>query len=196
MIKIVFYILLSFIVFSSCSRELSPIAYVNYIESLDNGLNQEILAGNLKLTLQYKPNDYIIVQDLKQEQITREEYQKSLDDQGEGFIYLNLRISTINLNNQLNDPSNNDEMKSLLENELRDHIKLIINKIEYPCSIYYLETGMGVFPYSTVLIGFEVDEKSKGSLSLNLLQNQFINQTITFSVQKESINNIPALKLL
>ena len=196
MFKTSLYILLTITVFSSCARELSPLAYVQYVEQIGNGLKHEIVTGNLKLTLQYKPSDYILIQELKQEKITQKEYQTALDNQGKGFIYFNLKMSSINLKNQISDLSNNEETKLFLTNEFRESIKLTINKIEYPCSIYYLETGMGVFPHSTALIGFEVDRKNKENISLNLFQNQILNQPITFSIQEESINNIPALKLL
>lgn len=191
-----YLLILTFIgVISSCSRDLSPIAYVQYVENSVNGLKQETIIEGTKVTLQYKPLDYIIVQNLKQEQINQVQYNQAKSEQGKGYIYFNLRLS-INEGQGWSDPSKEDTFHSILAGEFKEQIHLKLDDQKIPASIYYLETGMGVFPHSTVLLGFEVQEGYNENMTLQIQKNKLIPYPVTLTIQQEDIKNTPVLKLI
>ena len=74
---------------TSSGTGLSPAGYASYVQNLNNGLLQEQSINDLTLKLQYKPVDYVAVQELRKESISKSEVEP-LRKELNGMHYFNL----------------------------------------------------------------------------------------------------------
>ena len=190
------YLLLS-IVFFACTnkQELDGKAYLSWVKNPENGLKVEKEISGINYTAQYKPYDYIVLNEEKELDLATtlvKERKKKLA----GMVYYNFRISTTNQTDVLakgaSDKSMYMQRSNYLSYDFQNDITLITETDSINCGLYHFVQGYGVVPYVDMVVGFPVDQVNKDQ-TLVINDQVFGNGIIKFHINKKDINNIPQL---
>ncbi len=196
-----FYIVLLALPIGACNRDtLSPLQFVQWVDSEKNGLLVKKEIGDYEFSLQYRPEEYIVLMEEKNEQISREKInmrKKRL----EGLEYYTLRIGS---------KRNTDVLKTGVGSEqgyydrlgyfiadMENDISLIEGNDTLACSLYHFERNYGMTPRCTFLLGFEKSkEKKNGSSDRTLLfaDRALGTGPVYLKIKQSDITNIPELK--
>ncbi len=179
----------------SCAKdELPPKEYAQFVESKESGLRVSEMVGRLKFELQYRPIDYVIVNEHRQTSISKEIYNE-IKKEVDGMLYFNLKISLISGEGQ-RDLSTDPNLESFAQFALRNQIKLNVGDKSVSPSLYHYESGQGLKPYGTVVLGFESQQITESDLVIII--EQYLEQipvNVTLTIKQEDLKNIPNLKL-
>ena len=201
-----FIIVTSFIIaFFSCSNhELKPANYVQWVEDPKNGLNTEKKIGDLVFSIQYKPTDYIVLQQSQKPIIDSSDYYRIKHDI-EGLLYFNFSISNTDnskspLYYKINSAEEFQYRISYFSFEISNDIHLVYNNDTFPCLLHHFERTYDLMPKVNIVLGFEKPE--------NFIENeieqdlQFVYSDKIFGVgrtqliiDKKHIKEIPKLKI-
>ncbi len=195
------YLFLLFLIIA-CTNNVNIAEYCSYINKPENGLVITKEINNLKFRCEYKPAEYLILN----ERNKSFENEKSNDNEGElikeakNFITFYLKISS---------DKNSDFLKSDLKiqddyykrlnyynSDITSDISLIHEKDTLPCNYTYLERNFGIGNESTLIIGFQNDKQDlKGDLHLLINERAYDLGLLQFDYLRTNINNIPKVKL-
>lgn len=189
---ILFAVLLCF----SCGKpNLAPRDYTDWISNEANGLRVSRVAGNYRFALQYKPLDYVVLLREKNEKISRSMIDKDKSEIN-GMQYYTLSIERIG--NAKTETPELPDLATYLVDGMQYDLLLADGSDTLPCLLYHYEPGYGVKPADQVLLGFKsklingADTTTKTLIYKNRLSGT---GNLYLSISKESIANIPNLKL-
>jgi hypothetical protein len=181
-------------------HELSPQAYVGWVEDPANGLKVERKMDVLSYSVQYKPLAYIIAKEEKSNSIEKtklESRKRTL----EKMQYYTLRIASNGGNDLLtvNSPSQQEyyQRQNYLTYELQSDIALVDGLDTLSCGLFQAVGNYGLAPYMDFVLGFETKDASQ-HLPLNdkefiLHDKVFGNGILKFTIKKENINKLPEI---
>lgn len=192
------------VMFSCSNHELKPVSYVLWVEDQKNGLYVEKEIGELVFSVQYKPIDYIILQQSQKPIIDSNDYNKIKQDI-EGLLYFNFSISNTDnskspLYYKINSKEEFQYRLSYFSFEISNDIHLVYNNDTFPCALHHFERTYDLIPEVNIVLGFEKPE--------NFIENeidqdlQFVYSDKIFGVgktqliiDKKHIKKIPKLKI-
>lgn len=178
----------------SCNNTKSPSEYKKWVDDFKNGLSQQISTGHYELFLKYKPVDYMVINELRSDKISFEQY-NAVKEQFGNLVYFDFAI-------QRDDgtPLFDSDSTHLAEFYCMDIIQkdfyLLTGSDSTPCAFFHLIAD-GNSVKKTMLLAFDKSpEILKNDFSLLYYDRVFGIGPVTFPFYSEYINNIPKLKIL
>lgn len=179
--------------------QLSALDFVAWVENPDNGLRESKTLDGICFDLQYKPAEYVVLREnlvIPGSAAEMNNETSLLSD----MQYFTLRISREDGRDLLQDePNGMDQFSARLvyfSGAMQHDIKLIDGNDTLPCQLFHFERTFGVDTRSTFLVGFQ----SRSTDELNDKTFVFEDHElgvgpVMITIEKESIQNIPLLKL-
>ncbi|MCU0436195.1 MAG: hypothetical protein MUC87_22250 [Bacteroidia bacterium] len=205
MLKILFFLTaLPAVVLKTCSTsavpELSPAEYISWVEDAENGLHQEKTIGALRFSMQYKPADYVVLQDVKRTNFSSPEWD-SLTKEVSDMQYYTLQIGTADGKDITRFNLGNDQeyyaRQEYLSAGMQKDIQLVDGTDTLNCLMYHYERTYGISPDAKVVLAFD-NKAPKTALqnkTLILNDNHFGTGIIMLSIDAGSLRSIPQLTL-
>jgi hypothetical protein len=183
---------------------LEPTDYINWVENADNGFAVTKQLSKYKFELQYKPLEYVVLQDNYGKLFSEKEMKKSMRDI-EDMQYFTFRISDENGGDLLRDEITAVEQFSsrlaYFSSEMQKDVKLIESNDTLPCLLFHFERTYGVDPRSTFVLGFPLGKKDgKGGMPAETDKvflfddHQLGAGPIYMTISADKINQVPFLK--
>ncbi len=191
------YIILSFhlLACSDATSLLDGKEYLSWVKNPDNGLMLTKKLGGISYSAQYKPYDFIVLNEQKEYNLPKtivENREKEL----KGMIYYNIRISTLDqtdiLAKGVNDKSIYTQRLNYLSYDFQNNISLVTETDSVNCGLYHFVQTYGITPYIDMVVGFAAEQIAT-SQTLVIDDRVFGNGIIKFYIDKQDINNIPHL---
>lgn len=136
----------------ACGKKIRPSEVSAYIQDPVNGYLLKVTNADMEAVCIYMPVAALVVNNLRTNQMSRKEYKEAAREFGDNS-YFNLKLG------YKRPPS--DDVKSLVNFELQEYIKLVAGKDTLSANSYHAEPYNGVSPYHNILVGFPV--KNAGS---------------------------------
>jgi hypothetical protein len=181
----------------ACRSSLDVREYVHYVESPDNGLRIEKEAGHLKFISQYKPVEYLALQNdpaHNPANVSKE------TEELQGFHYFTFRITSKNGTPVLESKENTEEHFQKLnyaEFSLQRDFSLVEGNDTLPCEIYHFERSYNLSPFSNFILAFPAKNKTgKNDLTLVYNDNLFGTGKSQFTIKAKDLKGIPGIKNL
>jgi hypothetical protein len=197
--KLYLFLLSLTVILDSCSHTLKPIDYVHYVEDPKNGLHPSHVQQPFLFSLQYKPLDYVALQEIRQLQVS----EGQLEDEKRSFgtlQYFTFRISSTDstkdvLNVQTTSDKDYSQRQNYFDFYLQRDIKLIENGDTLPCRLFHCVRSYGLTPYSDFVLGFDNPKDKRGSDIKFVYEDKILKSgTISFLITQNSMKHIPQIK--
>lgn len=175
--------------------------YVNWMQDLKNGFRKEKRMDDLDFVLQYKPYEYIVCMEQREEKI-HDTLLKSRIDELKGVQYFDLKIL---LNEQEGELlkykiSSNDQYQKRVNYfafGMQDDIQLVEGNDTLPCVLYHFERTYDVAPYCTILVGFNLDKNNFQKQKTFLFHDKTFNKgLLKFTFKENRLTNLPKLETI
>lgn len=174
---------------------------MSYCSDPENGLVSKQVYGLLELSVIYKPQDLMIINHYRKENISKKEYNKVKDMYSSAY-YFDLKIKLIgeakeyDLNN-LNTGSINEIQERI--NYLNDSFKEDIyiksgEMIKHPIICHH-ERTYGASPVKTFVTAFTKFEQLSDSIEVIVKSNLFDNYELVSSFSTHELENLPLIRL-
>lgn len=196
-----FFFLLVLLV--SCGRSiLSPSAYDNWVKDEKNGLRVSQKMSEYKFTLQYRPKDYIALQEITNSGLPDESFSKIKQELG-NMEYFIFRIQAADPQMRVLDIGNEagNDINSKLNYfsfGMQSDLKLINGIDTLPCALYNFERNYELAPYLDFAIAFDGAQQlkdKKENLVLLFDGDHLGVGPIRFEIDATDQKSIPELKL-
>jgi hypothetical protein len=192
------YLLLLVLSFmASCGNKLPPKEYVNYILNPDNGLYVSSDMNGVKYTLQYQPVEYLVMLQLKSFSIPpdtfKEEYNRFKGMEHYVF-HIDINDMKTLLSKETDSSLTKNNLLDYLNFKIQKDIKLVEGSDTIPCGISECESGMGMFPYYSFVIGFPMNEY-QGDREFIFSSKKIRTGDVKLVIKGQSIKNLPKLKM-
>lgn len=199
--KIFIVLALLVINFTGCNKkELIPLDYVKWVEDESNGLRQTKVFGEVEVTVQYKPLDYVVAIEQKDPELKREMLNKRKKDI-EGLRHYMIRFSTVDKTQDFMkyDISSQEEYyakQSYLSFGFQQDIWLVENGDTLPCVLFNCIRNYGISPNVDFAVAFDSGDKRDSDKEQTLIIDDKVLGigTLKFKVTKEIISNIPTIR--
>lgn len=195
-------VLLSFfLMFLLMNCKPSPMAagkYIRWIEDEDNGCCVSKKISDYEFRLQYKPVDYIIINEYKGVLPANEKFDKRKSDLS-GMQYYTFEVKNDKENELMRAGISNEteyfERLEYLTSYMQDDISLVIDNDTLPCHLFHYERNYGVSPWNNFLLGFD-NRTSEKSGTRKLIYNDKLLGTgpIMLTIKESDIQSAPQLK--
>lgn len=181
----------------SCSGSLKPNDYVQYVRDPINGLVVNKVVNGLNLELQYEPDDYLALKELRGA-ILKEENFRKVKERFQDYIYFKTEIYSAD--GELfkgSDSISTQEFDSQLKFHFNEYAFLIDRKDTLKCLMsQYDNTGEVGDRYSFQMI---FEKKELLSDSIIFLFHDVLNKTglqeFKVSISTKAIKSVPDLKI-
>src|ERR1700751_4964497 len=154
---------------SKNSEVLFPMAYVSWMQDEKHGLSKKKEIEDITFSIQYKPVNYIICLENKQEQLA-DSLVKRRANELEGARYFDLSIGLTEgegeiLKYHLTSVPEYDSRIKYFAFDMQKDIKLVEGNDTLDCMMFHFERAYDVSPYSKFLLAFPISGKNKSSES-------------------------------
>ena len=183
------FILLFFLM--SCSQSLEQDDYIAWVEGYENGLHVSRSLGDFIFDLQYKPAEYVRLQEKQwrgghDPELSVEEnmqyFTLSIGLKDKQLDFMEYNIETVEQRSQ---------MLYYYSFRFQNAIYLEENGKKLPCVLYHFERSYDLKPTRTFVLGFEKPNKGDEFTKL-VIDSPWLNTgPVKFHINK---NNIPELK--
>lgn len=187
------------VLFYSCSQDsLSPSEFMRWVEDPNNGLNKSKTIGAFELQIQYKPLEYIAVQEGRSELISESEVQTRIDEL-EGLDYYTLRIGSLEGTEMIQSGAVSEQeyqSRSFYFDALAfQDMKLVAGGDTLACVLYHFERNYGLAPYNNMVLAFE-KPMHRDSDRQFIFEDQVLGLgPVKFTIAYQDISSVPPLKL-
>src|SRR5688572_28263835 len=163
MIKIaaVFFVSLTLLIRQCSVTEPLPAKdFISWVESEDNGLLVKKEIGDYRFLLQYKPHEYLVMQNEDKLEFSDSEM-RTLKNEIKDMQYYTFRMEAIGTNNDVlkHNIIENDEYYARLEYfamKMQNDVCLVEKGDTLDCLLFHYERAYGIDPRSTFVLGFPV----------------------------------------
>ncbi len=189
--------LVSLFFLTSCGGPLSEKDYVEWVRSTENGLKTVKEVDDLKLTVQYKPHDFVALQESKGKTGDAAGFNE-LKKELRGLDYYEIKIQAeagqkLEELLQVNGVENPTYYLAYgLQKEI--YMEGPDGAKQFPV-LYHFERSHDMAPHKTLMIAFEVKEGSKEDKILVVHASGFQTGPVKMAITKEQLNSIPKLKI-
>lgn len=201
-IYILCFILLGCI--QSCApSKLGPDDFISFCNDKDHGLIQTRPFNAVLYSLKYEPIEYKAIMDLKNSNIpvSRLNFEKTVKEY-EGLYYFTFKMEHTG--------SDKSPIKSIIQSEadlakvnqycqsaLTNDFYLESGTDKIPCVLFHLEDDYHISNYNIMSLAFEKDKVDMTQDIVFVFNDPFFKSgTLKFNISKESITQLPTLKLL
>lgn len=182
-------------VLAGCKGKVDKQELITYLNNSDNGLKQEVKAGDYKLSLTYRPTDLIVEQEGEKDPERIEEKKKEYAK----YHYFILNMSRGGDKDVLYKGSGSQQQFSTSLNRLNFGLSEFIyarrdRKDTLYLADYYVPNLYGMGGSTQILLAFLNEaEKEYEELEVNIKEMGFGTGHQKFVFKKEDIQNIPVL---
>ena len=189
---------LSSLLFTSCEKDTLPAAgYVQWVENEDNGLRISKQMGDYKLTVQYKPLDYVVLMEEKTEKLAAL-LLKQRTAQLDQMQYFSLRLQSAI-------PGANVSDLALIDNDhasvinyftfgMQENIYLVEGKDTLSCKLFQFERTYDLAPYVDFVLAFDQPADKQPSDKVFVFNDTKLGiGPVRFQVSNNTISAIPHL---
>ncbi len=186
------------VLLSACGPgSLEPNAYVEWVENPDKGLSVQKEFGELVFRVQYKPLDYVVLQEQginasgEALEAARKEY--------EGLQYFNFRIQLKNGGNVLSyrTATEAEGMARIpyFSFSLKNDLKLLEDGQELPCVLFLFSRNYNLAPTLDFALGFEASPSGNRVDKIFRYEDKIFGLGIVqLAVTAEALKALPTLK--
>ena len=178
---------------------LSPIELVKYTENPANGLRVSKKSKDFQMEAQYKPLDYIVAMEEQKTSLKKEVVENRKQELGNEMDYFNFRISPATQGKDIwsylkggNEREVHGDVAFYLSYEAKKDFFLLDGPDTVDCQLFQYVNTSSLSPHLDFVLGFE----KRPTSDRVLVYNDRILETgpVAFRIEKENINNIPAIK--
>jgi len=192
---ITYSLLLTLLIGCTTDKQLDGKSYLAWVKSPAHQLKQEKELGGIKYTVQYKPYEFIVLNEEKAYSLEASLLTKRKAELA-GMSYYNIRIATANnkdlLNQGVSDKAQYTKRLNYLSYDFQHDIQLETAEESVACSLYHFVQGHGVVPYIDMVVGFTTTAQAVNQ-TLIINDQVFGNGKIKFYIDKTDIKNVPEL---
>ncbi|MFN6943664.1 MAG: hypothetical protein ACK4ND_01860 [Cytophagaceae bacterium] len=188
-------LLLALCLLASCQpSKLDPQSYIAYVKNPVEGLVQEREVDNFHFKIQYKPAEFIALNELAGQLSDKEAFEKKISElDGLDYFELSIRMKGGDF---IKDLAQSKEDMSLRQYYFsydfgKDILLQVMDKFQ-PCALYHFEKNYSVNGESRFLLAFE-KSKQKADLVLTLKLDALGLENAEFIFKKRDIEKIPLL---
>lgn len=193
------FIIFSLMIMSCSNSTLSPSEYVKYVADESNGLVKTKNIGEVNVKVQYKPIPYVIANELRTNDIDKDEFEKR-EKELSSMQYYNLTLDITDARNILNynvsNQSHQQERIHYLSFGMQQDIRLMENGKELPCVLYHFERTYDISKERTFLVAFNQEESTKNATKTFILDSSVLGiGTIKIQFNGKDIQQLPKMKV-
>jgi hypothetical protein len=192
--------LVIFPVLVSCKeKELLPLEYIRWVKDYGNGVHKRKQVGDVIIDLQYKPADFIIVNELKGGVPDEVAYKQRMDELSSmQYFVLTLDIAD----------TKSDFLKYGVHNEkeyydklyyysfaFQNDIFLMDGEEKLPCKVFHFERSYDLKRSRSFVLGFARDKKNTADKILMIDSKVLDLGIVKVKLDQKDINSIPQLKI-
>lgn len=183
----------------SCSAdELEPGAYIRWVDDPGNGLLKEYTQGNIRLTCQYTPADYVSLKQSNPEELSEEEVQENTAAVSD-MLHFKLRFEDTTSNNFMRNnyttPEEFNRRSMYLGYDIQYDLKVVQGEDTAKCVLNHHERTYGSTPYETLLVSFPKTGKDPVDTELIFTDRVFGLGRVKFFFSEQDLESIPTLIL-
>jgi hypothetical protein len=188
--------LAAFALLSGCKRSLKSNEYVSYIRDIQNGLNKIVTLDGWQYTVQYRPCEYILLQEHNS---VKETGQRRKELAGTVSFVIKVKRADNSVSPLRYNLSSREEYDQRLDyflNHAGKELKLVYGKDTLYPTAYEFENNYNLTPEETMLVGFTLPGREQvpgNDMQLSYNDQVFKNGIIKVKFNKEDLNNIPNL---
>lgn len=184
----------------SCRKNMKINDYVKYVNDSNSGLVKKIRVDGFEYKMQYRPYEYIALNEIKFLGNNQNEFEKRIENL-KGTAWFNLTFKRIDemLSPMRYGVSSNEEYQKRLDYYLNHVIKDIWlvygNDTIHPAS-YLFENNFNLIAQETMILGFYLPQKEllpSRDMTLSFNDKVFKNGIIKAFYSSKSLGNIPNL---
>jgi len=191
--------LISMILFFGCTdnSDLSPAAYVRFMESKDNGYNRIVKSGSIEYGIQLATPEYMAIKgvDSRVQMDTADLNPRLRELQDHIFflvrIYKPLEKSVAS---EMVTKFGAESMVSYYGSTASQDMSIKIDGRERKPATYMFENNYALAPYNTIVVGFEA-QRTDGDIEFVFSDRYFNQPYIKTKFSKKELAAIPALTI-
>lgn len=175
-------------------------AYVNYVESPENGLRQEKKIDKMAYMLQYKPLEYIAIREFRSTDIQGSDIKKRIEKMSDLQCF-NLRVMAADKQSDVGRLGSNSDQEFTQRNtymsfDMQNDIYLLDGDDTLPCGLFQYVNNYGLAPYADFVLAFANNDMQKNEDKTFVYEDKlFGGGIVKFQIRKEDIENTPMLKI-
>ncbi len=183
-----------------CNEKSVPsIEYAKWVKDKANGLHQIKEIGNYHFDIQYKPIDFVIVNERKGDVSDKEGLEKRKKELEE-LQYFDVRISTTSGEDFLKEDIETKEefyrKQYYFSFDFQKDIKVQEGDSIYDCALFHFERDYDLSGARTFVLGFKRDKSNKVKDKILILDTNDLGVGIIKTrIKEEDIKRIPGLKI-
>lgn len=195
--KSIFILVFGLSILMSCTNNLSPKKYVNWVDNSEHGLIKTVENQKSILTCKYTPAEYTILKQFKpNEPINEMDFAEQLEEVKDMYHFI-FRFENKDGSNIIKDNYTTGEQfqtKSMyLSYDIRLDLKLVQGKDTTMCALNHHERTYNNTPYEQILLAFP--KVNDNDITLIFNDRVFGFNRTKFFFSKETLNDIPKLDL-
>jgi hypothetical protein len=180
--------------FSSCSSSLNSKQYTAWVENPENKLHLIRKIGDYKFDLQYKPAEYVFLQQIKDQPVAGIDYLKAIEDIGSMQYYTLIigldDISEDLINYNIHSEAEKQERLYYLSYLFQNDIYIEGDSSKLPCILFHFERSYDLKPTRTFVLAFENPNKAESITQLVIDSPIFNTGPVKFKIDKKGIPNL------
>jgi hypothetical protein len=183
-------------------KETMPVDnYMQWVRDPQNGLIKTKTIDELQFKVQYKPYEYIVCMEERNDKIADTLMKRKLKEL-EGMQYYDLKILLKNnegelLKSGLTSAEEYDSRVKYFSFGMQQDIQLVDGTDTLPCVMYHFERAYDATPVCTVLLGFDWKDSNAGKAKTLLVYDKTFNKgLLKFTFKENRLQTLPKLLTL
>lgn len=178
-------ILLGFM--ASCSGDMKPGKYIDWVEDEGNGLKAEKTTGAASYVLQYEPAEYKALKSTKPETINKTRLAASREK------FSSLHHFLLKVKPKAHRFESDEALIEYLAYGLEDKIRFIRGQDTLKRTVmYHMESPAGIKPYYNILLAYPRSE-SQADIELKIKSNKLDANAVNFVISRSALSDLPQI---
>lgn len=174
-------------VLASCSGDMKPREYIDWVEDGGNGLKAKKNTGSVSYILQYEPAEYKALKSAKPETINKTRLAANREK------FSSLHHFLLKVKPKAHKFESDEALIEYLAYGLEDKIRFIRGQDTLKRTVmYHMETPAGVKPYYNILLAYPRTE-SQADLELIIKSNKLDTNTVNFGFSRSALSGLPQI---
>ena len=195
--RLLSYILLIVLLAGCRTQDLLPSDYVNWFRDSSNGLRESKELGNANFTVQYKSIDFMALQELRSDDISKADLEMTKSKYGD-LEYYNFEISQDHghdiLDNEFNDEQTVAWRVEYLLSYAQSDFRLLTQHDTAQCILYHFERNYSLNPITTLVLGIRKPKITTDDRTIEFNDQILKSGPVRITIQASAINNLPGIQ--
>jgi hypothetical protein len=201
--KTVFIAMMAALVFTGCVKKvLAPREFISWVRDAENGLRVEKEIADHLFALQYKPAEYEVLMQARDEDISTSDF-NAMKNEIDELQYFTLSVIAADKKelalSGTADEKAYAERANYMMAEMQEDFALLEGGDTLPCVFFHSERNFNLSPENHILLGFE-KAKTNGTQSAKdktlIYYDRLLDcGLVLLTIKAEDLQNLPELKL-